>query len=173
MRILTTSLLVATLGLTACNSRVNPANWGRSSQPVSATQQTPGEVNPLIPEDNRQNLFGGLINPEVEYLGTPIDQVTQVVVESVPGGAIVRATGVASVQGVYEVQLTPSNIDAVAEDGVLTFRLEAVYPEGAVRGGPERLRTVNAGVRLTDNQLADTRVIRIEGRQNAQTTRRR
>lgn len=173
MRILTTSLLVATLGLTACNSRINPVNWGSGNQAVSTSQTAPEEINPLIPENPRRNILSSLTNPDVEYLGTPIEQVTEVVVESVPGGAILVATGVSSIQGIYDVRLTPSNIDAVAEDGVLTFRLEGIYPEGAPRGGPERLRAVNVGVKLTDNQLADTRVIRVEARQNAQTTRRR
>lgn len=172
MRILTTTFLVATLGLTACNTRINPANWGRGN-PGASTQPAPGEVNPLIPENPRGNVLRSVFNPEEVYLGTPIERVTQVVVEPVPGGAIVRARGVASIQDIYDVRLTPSNIDVVPEDGVLTFRLEGVYPRDATFGGPERLRTVNVGFRLTDNQLADTRVIRVEARTNAQTTNKR
>lgn len=173
MRILTTSLLVATLGLTACNSRINPVNWGRGTQSVPTSQTAPEEINPLIPENPRGNILTSLTNPEDVYLGIPIDQVTSVVIESVPGGAIVRATGVADYQGFYDVQLTPANIDVLPEDGVLTFRLEGIYPEEAVRGGPAQLRTVTVGVKLTDNQLAETNVIRVEARLNAQTTTRR
>jgi hypothetical protein len=177
MRILTTSLLVATMTLTACgavrDSRVNPLNWfGRSqSEPVQTT--APEEINPLIPKTERRGLFASTRDSVTVYLGTPIDQVSDVVIERIPGGAIVRATGVSDVLGLYEVRLTPTNEDDVAVDGVLTYRLEGVRPARVVRGGTERMRTVTAARRITDNQLARSRVIRVEGLRNAQTTTRR
>lgn len=173
MRIVTTSLLVATLALMACNSRVNPGNWGKSGQPLVVDQTEPEEINPLVPENPRTNILSSLTNPEEEYLGVPVDQISSVIVESMPGGAIIRVTGISDVQGLYDVRLTPANDDEEPVDGVLTYTLEGVYVEEAVRGGPEQLRTVVAGVRVTDNQLAEAKVIRVEGRLNTQSTSRR
>lgn len=178
MRILTISLLVATMTLTACgavrDSRINPLNWFGGSRSTPIPQETTAEVNPLIPQNRRGGLFSSARNAANQYLGTPIDQVSGLVIERVPGGGIVRATGVSDVLGIYDVRLTPVNEDEEAnEDGVLTYRLEGVRPARVVRGGTERQRTVTAGRRLTDNQLAKARVIRVEGRLNAQTTTRR
>jgi hypothetical protein len=178
MRILTTTLLVAIMTLAACgavrDSRVNPLNWfgGSRSEPIQRDAQQ--EVNPLIPQTDRVGLFANTRDAANAYLGTPIDQISELVIERVPGGAILRVTGVSEVLGIYDVRLTPTNVDDVADaDGVLTYRLEGVRPARVVRGGTEPQRTVTAGRHLTDNQLARAQVIRIEGRLNAQTTARR
>ncbi|MEO9575698.1 MAG: hypothetical protein ABJ263_06975 [Tateyamaria sp.] len=174
MRLLTTSVLIATLGLSACGeSRLNPVNWfgnGRS-QPVAQT--TTVETNPLIPTEERGNLFTVFGRRDVEYTGAPVDQVTELVIERVPGGAIVRAAGVASYDGPFGVQLTPVNEDAEPVDGVLTYRLEAERPRDAGRTTATQVRTVNAAVRLTDRDLAGVKTIRVEGVRNAQTSARR
>ncbi|MEO0401272.1 MAG: hypothetical protein AAF214_02750 [Pseudomonadota bacterium] len=178
MRLLTTSLLVATMTLTACgavrDSRINPFNWFGQSRSESVQRTPRAEVNPLIPEE-REGLFASIRNQgEEEYFGTPIDQVSGLVIERVPGGAIVRATAIADVDGVYDVQLTPPNDESVPdENGVLTYRFEGVHPEARSRNTTQRQRTLVAAQRLTDNQLADIRTIRVEGRRNAQSTRRR
>jgi len=178
MRILTISLLVATMTLTACGavreSRINPLNWFGGSRSTPIPQKTEAEINPLIPQTTRRGLFSSARDAAQVYLGTPIDQISGLVIERVPGGGIVRATGVSEVLGIYDVRLTPVNDEEeVDEDGVLTYRLEGVRPARVVRGGTDRQRTVTAGRRLTDNQLAKARVIRVEGRLNAQTTSRR
>jgi hypothetical protein len=77
------------------------------------------------------------------------------------------------VLGVYDVRLTKTNEDDVAEDGVLTYQLQGIRPARTTRGGTERTRTVVAARRLSASQLAGTRVIRVEGLRNAQTTARR
>lgn len=178
MRILTISLLVATMTLTACGavreSRVNPLNWFGGSRSTPVQQKTAEETNPLIPQTTRGGLFSSARDAAREYLGTPIDQVSGLVIERVPGGGIIRVTGISEVLGIYDVRLTPADDnEEVDEDGVLTYRLEGVRPARVVRGGTERQRTVTAARRLTDNQLAEARVIRVEGRLNAQTTSRR
>lgn len=186
MRILTIFFLVATLTLSACTpigeSRLNPFNWsggGGSGEvvgdavPASQTQTLNEEPNPLIPEQ-RTGVFRATLKSVNAYLGTPIDQVSALVIEPVPGGAILRATGITQVQGVYNLRLTPTNLDDVAdENGVLTYRIEGVRPARAVQGGPERLRTVMVARHLTDKQLEDARVIRVQARRNAQETTRR
>ena len=170
-------LLIAALTLSACaavrDSRVNPANWFGRSQSETRAPSTPKEVNPLIPTE-REGLFGRLgARQTTEYQGIPIDQVSGLVIERVPGGAIIRATAIADVDDVYDVQLTPANEDEEAEGGVLTYRFEGVHPRTATRRTTTRVRTFTAARRVTNNQLEGVRVIRVEGARNAQSTSRR
>ena len=164
-------LLAATLALGACatirDSRVNPFNWfGKSrSEAIVQTENT----NPLIPRS------GGLFSrpaKETVYLGRPFEQVTDLQVERVPGGAIIRATGLAARQGYYAVQLTPANEAEEPVDGVLTYRLEAVRPRFGTPVGAQPTREVVAARRVTDQQLAGVSRIRVEGQLNAQVARR-
>ena len=177
MRLLTTTLLVATLTVTACgtirDSRINPFNWFGRSQSEPIQRDTRAETNPLIPVNERGGLFRSVRDQVNLYNGSPVDQVSGLVIERVPGGALVRATGVASYDGPFNVQLTPATEDAVPVDGVLTYRLEAERPRDAGRATSTTVRTVTAAVRLTDKELSEVRVIRVEGVRNAQTTSRR
>ncbi|MEL6808510.1 MAG: hypothetical protein AAFO97_12075 [Pseudomonadota bacterium] len=174
MRLLTSTVLIATLGLSACGeSRLNPVNWFGNGRSQPLEQDEAVQTNPLIPADERGGIFSSFGRRDVEYTGTPVDQVTALVIEQVPGGAIVRATGVASYDGPFGVQLTPVNEDAEPVDGVLTYRLEAERPRDVGRTTSTQVRTVNAAVRLTDRDLADVRTIRVEGVRNAQISARR
>lgn len=172
MRKSISTLLVATLVLSACatvrDSRVNPLNWfGQSrSEPVEVVENT----NPLIPK--RGGLFARDRERAAAYQGRPFDQVSDLRVERVPGGAIVRATGLAERQGIYAVQLTPENEDLEPVDGVLTFRLEGVLPDRATRIGAVPTREVTAGFQLTDGDLRGVRTIRVEGARNVRSVRR-
>ncbi|WP_299147555.1 hypothetical protein [uncultured Tateyamaria sp.] len=179
MRLRTVSLFVALIALTACgavrDSRVNPFNWfGQSrSQPVQRSEE-PKEVNPLIPVDRGPGLFASLRRGNEEYFGTPIDQVSELVIERVPGGAIVRATAIADVDNVYDVRLIPANDDLEPdEDGVLVYQVEGVHPEDRRRTTTQRQRTFVVADRITDRKLADIRSIRVEGGRNAQSSARR
>ncbi|WP_386260101.1 hypothetical protein [Sulfitobacter aestuariivivens] len=93
-------------------------------------------------------------------------------VERIPGGAIVRATGLAARQGIYAVQLTPANDDEEPVNGVLTYRLEGVRPQQPTAVGAVPTREVIAARRLTDQQLRAVSQIRVEGQLNAQVARR-
>lgn len=174
MRKTLTIMLISTLTLAACgavrDSRVNPLNWfGQSrSVPVEATQVAP--VNPLIPR--RNGLFSNARAEAEAYNGKPFEQVTNLTVERIPGGAIIRATGLAARQGIYAVQLTPVNEDEEPVDGVLTYRLEGVRPARATPVGSVPTREVVAARQLTDQELSGVRQIRVEGQLNAQVTRR-
>ncbi len=167
-------LLISTLTLTACgtvrDSRINPFNWfGQSrSEAISTTKNT----NPLIPEKRGVSLFSGLREQEAEYIGRPFEQVTDLTIERVPGGAIIRATGLAARQGYYSVQLTPANDDELPVDGVLTYRLEGVRPDKNTNVGTVPTREVIAARRLTDQELNGVRSIRVEGQLNALVSRR-
>lgn len=172
MRISLCILLVASTTLGACglvrDSALNPGNWfGRStSEPV----QTAAVTNPLIPTST--GLFARRNAEEAVYLGRPFDEIVELRIERVQGGAIIRATGRAARQGLYEVQLTPANEEEAAVDGVLTYRLEGVEPGRATATGAAASREVTAARRVTDQQLAGVSSIRVEGLRNAQVVRR-
>ena len=173
MRLLTTSALIATLGLSACGeSRLNPANWFGNSRSQPIQQVNVEQTNPLIPETERGGLFRAF-RPSDEYFGIPVDQISDLVIEQVPGGAIVVATGISDYDRPFDVRLIPENDDSEPVDGVLTYRLEAVRLADAGRTTSTRVRTVTAAVRLTDRDLAGVNVIRVEGVRNAQTSSRR
>jgi hypothetical protein len=98
--------------------------------------------------------------------------VTDLTVERIPGGAIIRATGLAARQGIYAVQLTPENEAELPVDGVLTYRLEGIRPSKPTPIGSKPTREVTAARKLTDQQLAGVQRIRVEGQLNAQVARR-
>ena len=178
MRPILPALLVAILTLSACaavrDSRVNPLNWfgGARSEPVATTDPR-AATNPLIPERVRAPLISFSRNREVPYLGTPIDQVTGLVIERVQGGAIVRATGIAAQDGVSDIRLITESRDNAPVDGVLTFQLQGIHPAPPRRTLSQRVRTVTAATFLSTEDLAEINVIRVEGIRNAQATTRR
>jgi len=167
------ALLATTLILGACgfsDSRINPLNWFGRSQPAPVADQAE-PTNPLIPKS------GGLFsnrNPgeKEDYLGKPFEEITDLTIERVAGGAIIRATGLAARQGYYTVRLTPENEDELPVDGVLTYRLEGVRPAVATPVGTKPTRTVTAARKVTDQTLAGVRTIRVEGQLNARVARR-
>jgi len=105
MRISLSALLVASITLGACGATLNPGTWfGRStSEPITVVDDKP--VNPLIPQ--KTGIFARKAQNESFYAGQPFDEIIDLTVERVPGGAIIRATGRADRQGSYLVQLTP------------------------------------------------------------------
>ena len=172
--------LISTLVLSGCStirdSRANPFNWFGGTEEVAAGDVAatgdgrPGEANPLIPETS------GLLQSREErnqYRGTPIDAIAEVTLERVPGGVMIRATGLAATQGIYEARLTPENDDESPVDGVLSYRLEVLNNPYVRAQGPAATRQVTVARTLTDQELADTRIIRVKGVQNALETRRR
>lgn len=165
MRRVIPALLVATLTLSACggfrDSPVNPRNWfgGSKSGPV-----TPSAKDALIPPRS------ALARPEIGYQGTPVEQVAELSIERIPGGAMIRATGIANRQGAYDVRLVPQG---AADKGVLSYELQALYPRNATEQGAEASRRVIVALALTDQELDGVRNIRVIGRQNQQTSTRR
>lgn len=175
MRRLTLLCFLAILTLSACgtvrDSRLNPFNWFGGSREVVQTQADDARArNPLIP--TRVGLTQRRRIARETYTGSPVDTVTGLVVERIPGGAIIRATGQSRFIDVYDVQLTPADEDEVAVDGVLEYRLEARVPQRPTAGGTERQRTVAAARTVTDQQLRDIRRIRVSAQQNARETTR-
>lgn len=163
MRSTASTLLVCALFLSACSSNLNPVNWFGRNDP-DATLQSAEEDNPLIPEASP---FARA--PEV-YQGTTIDTVSDLTIERVPGGIIIRATGQSTVLGAFNAQLTPLEPDETPVDGVLTYLLQAEFFQ--VAAGSPATREVVVGRQLTDQELGDTRIIRVEAVRNALERRR-
>ncbi len=161
MRTPLAALLIATLILPGCGSRLNPFNWFGRGQ-VEAVQT--GTENPLIPQKSR------LKPKDIPYQGTLVDQITDLKVERSPGGAVVRVTAVAARQGAYEVRLAP----AFQQDAKGVFKLEllALQPARRTAQGTAASRTVTAAIDLTDQDLFGIRTIRVQGARNAATSRR-
>ncbi|MAQ82521.1 MAG: hypothetical protein CMH12_04740 [Maritimibacter sp.] len=129
-------------------SRLNPANWfGRSETTVSDTSN---------PYQDPRALIG---------------DVTELRLEKIPGGAIVRATGVATRQGYYDGELVPAN-NGMVVDGVLAFHFRVSPPLTATRVSTVRSREIIVGQFLSDQTLAQVRAIQVNGANNALVVRR-
>lgn len=166
-------LLAASLLLASCggwgDSRANPRNWFGNSRSAPAAVPAEGEVaNPLIPKKS------ALATRPDPVDGTElITNVTELRIERTPSGAIIYATGIASRQGAFDVELRP---DPVGEDGdqsVLSFTFRVAYPKDPTNVGNERSRTVVVARSLTSQDLQGIRLIRVAGVQNVRESRRR
>jgi hypothetical protein len=164
--------LVAMSALAGCGgyrqSRANPRNWfGRSQSRPRPTEAVPASTNPLIPE-REDTIFRR--NRERVYEGTPVDQITRLVIERTSDGAILRVEGVSLRQGAFDVRLV-SETENEPVNGVLEFRLMALQLEDQPQGS-ERARTVTAAVFLSNQTLERSEVIRVIGARNEQVSRR-
>ncbi|MCK0148575.1 hypothetical protein MWU54_00945 [Marivita sp. S6314] len=171
MRKSATLLILATVALTGCaainESRFNPLNWFGSSQPdPSAMNPADSETNPLIPA--RRISFFRNNQPEA-FEGRPIADVTELLIERRPGGAIIRATGQASRVGPYDVRLMANEADST--DDTLVLDLRALQQPGPRNTGP-RARQVTVAVWITDQDLRGIRTITVRGANNARSSRR-
>jgi hypothetical protein len=172
MRNLTSALLVSTLVLAGCgtvrDSRFNPFNWFGRAQ-VEPVQNA--EVNPLIPTGRTGIRLFNRQTVEVPA-GPLVAQVSDVTVERIAGGALIRATSVSDTVGAFDVRLEPVN-DGEPVDGVLSYELRAYTAPAGNVPMPERARSHTAAVRVSDSDLEGVRSIRVVAARNAATTSRR
>lgn len=164
--------LVAMSVLAGCGgyrrSRANPRNWfGRSTPRRRPAEPAPANTNPLIPQ--REDTIFRRRRDKV-YEGTPVDQVTRMVIERTSDGAIIRVEGVTLQQGAFDVRLV-SETDDKPVNGRLDYRLMAIQPEDQPQG-PERARTVLAAVFVSNQVLERSDEIRVIGARNEQISRR-
>ncbi|WP_375172932.1 hypothetical protein [Pseudooceanicola sp.] len=158
-------ILIAALVLTSCgrlrDTRLNPFNWfGRGeSRQIEAVENR----NPLIP---RRNVLSAR---EKDDLRQPIQQVTFLAIERNPSGAIIRAEGVTTYQGAYEVELRPVIDETVPED-TLRYALVAYQPRLGV--GTEASRRVVVARDLSNQELVTIRQIEVVAAANVMTARR-
>ncbi|MFW8636894.1 hypothetical protein [Cribrihabitans pelagius] len=160
--------LAAALVVSGCGlreSRVNPVNWFSGSEP--APQQHAADGNPLIPaERERSGLFS---RPDAEDNSQLVAEVTGLSIERTPGGAIIQATGLASRQGAFDVELRRAES---APEGVLAYELRAVLPGWRTRVGPPASRTLRAARTVSAETLAGIGTIRVTAAANARESRR-
>ncbi|MFY0680234.1 MAG: hypothetical protein JXR13_06635 [Thalassovita sp.] len=158
------ALLISTLVLAGCGqSRLNPLNWFGKSRQVEATQTAAGPINPLIPQRS------ALARREVGYQGQLVAEINTLAIEQVPGGAIVRASGLAHTEGAWDVRLEPLN-EGQPVDNTLTFEFRALPGSGAP--GTPRTRTLNVAAYVTEQDLSNVRNIQVVAAGNARISRR-
>jgi len=194
MRFTVVALILSSMVLSACgggirDSRLNPANWFGSSTSVkteTGTVRTADgqvqEVNPLIGRKNQSqrvaanrkkpNDSGSIFDwkKETIYTGTLIDQVIDLEVEPTATGAIVRAIGMTSRQGAFDVRLIALN-EGEPVDGVLSYEFLAMQPINTAQG-PAHTRRIQAAQPLTGPELEKVRAIRVIAKRNTRTSRR-
>jgi hypothetical protein len=128
-------------------SRFNPINWfGQSRTSETSAAQTQTAV-PLV------------------------NQIITLRAEKVPGGAIVRATGLPQRQGYFDGQLVAENGGKPVE-GVLSYRFTISAPYVQTASGPPRSREVVVGLFVSDQSLEGVRQIRVSAATNALVVRR-
>jgi hypothetical protein len=130
------------------------------------------DVNPLIPTGATIGLFARSRAASVLPDAPLAAQVSDLTVERVQGGALIRATAVSDAVGAFNVSLEPVD-NGVPVDGVLTYELRAFAPSAGSAPMPERARSHVAAVRVSDAGLAGVRVIRVQAERNAATVTRR
>lgn len=144
------------LVLSGCGFRqssLNPFNWFGSSKPaaaspaVTATAKTSAPVHELV------------------------QTVTALSVEQVPGGAIIRATGLPPTQGWWNAGLVAENGGKPVK-GVLTYRFEITPPATKTRVSTPQSREVTVARLVTDLDLQGVRQITVTGSANARSSRR-
>ncbi|PJE25704.1 hypothetical protein SAMN06297129_2515 [Pseudooceanicola antarcticus] len=159
-------LLIAALGVSGCgyvrDSRLNPFNWFGSaeSRELSAAEAA-AQDNPLIP---KRSAFAN--KPDAD-LRDRIAGLEGLVVERIPGGAIVRVTGISSSVRSFDVGLR----ELPGTPGVARYEMVTYLPEFPATG-PVQTRRYTAAVRLSDTELAQVRTIEVLSASNALTSRR-
>jgi hypothetical protein len=151
---------VALLGACASvrDSRLNPLNWfgGSAETRAVAAADTPAAADPRV----------------------PVAQVVALAVEPVPGGAIIRATGLPPTQGHWDVALVaePAGNGAAAADEraeELVYRLLVQPPPVPRPAGTPLSREVTAAVFVSSFRLEGVRRITVTGADNARSVSRR
>jgi hypothetical protein len=152
-RRLIAALAVASI-LGACasvrDSRINPLNWfGRSTEAQAVAAAAPQEA----------------ADPRL-----PLGQVTALAVEPVPGGAIIRATGLPTTQGHWDVSLVADPREEGSRELVYRFLVQPpLVPRPA---GTPISREVTAAVFASDFRLEGVSRITVTAAGNARSVNR-
>lgn len=141
-------LLVVSCGRIA-QSRLNPFNWFGRSERVETVAVAPEAVTP----DGRQL----------------VADVTALVIERNPGGAIVRATGLPPTQGFWEAELVSVPTE---EEGVALYEFRVFPPPTPKPVSTVQSREITVATYLSDIALAQVRQIVVQGANGAQSARR-
>lgn len=144
----TAGVLAACGGGSGVGSGLNPFKWFRKDREVTAEAVEVADPRALVAS------------------------VKSLKVDRMPGGAIIRAVGLAAVQGVYDAELVPLGGSETPDGGVLTYEFRVMPPRTVTSVGAERSREVLVGHFVSDQTLTGVRRITVIGQSNRRTTRR-
>ena len=100
-----------------------------------------------------------------------VQSVETVVVERLPGGVIIRATGLPPMQGWFDAQLVREG-GAAAGTGVAVYSFRARPPEEPTRVSTQQSRELIAATFLSDIELEGISSVRVLAASNARSVRR-
>lgn len=145
------TVLISTLLLTGCATKLNPFNWFKGSSEEKLVEQvTPGKV--------------------IDYRGL-VDQVISLQIEKTNGGAIIHAVGLPPSQGYWDAALVADN-DEEPIKGVLTYQFRIEQPYEFKRASTPTSREVVVGHFVSNIKLQGVSSIRVLGASNARSSRR-
>jgi hypothetical protein len=165
-------LLATSLFLTACGwreARLNPRNWFGKGQAVAV--ETVTGTNPLIPQKSALRRKNKPVDTSVA-----IAAITELRINQTPTGAIILATGIAARQGAFNAELLadePDGDDTDAISSVLSYTFRITYPGPLTATGTAHTRTISVAQSLSNLELRNIRLIRVQGAQNTIESRRR
>lgn len=143
------AVLIVTLVLSGCGeSRLNPFNWFGGSNKTEVVVVDDVEI----------------IDPR-----PLVTDVTALAIERMPGGAVVRATGVPPTQGYWAAELVERPVD---ENGVLIFDFRVAPPRSPELVSTVQSRTINVATYLSEKRLETIRTITVQGANSARSSRR-
>jgi hypothetical protein len=144
--------LTAVMLLQACgggfSSRLNPFNWFKRSAPTEVILVETGQTADLRPL---------------------VDRVISLNIDSYPGGAIVRATGLPPSQGWWDAELVARPVD---ENGVLVYDFHVFPPRTPTSAGIQQSREIAVAADLSTSELANVSQIVVQGANDARSARR-
>jgi hypothetical protein len=145
------AVLCLTLMLAGCggfkDSKLNPFNW------FGQSQETQKVALPERPKDQR----------------ALVETVLTMQVEEVPGGAIIRATGLTPTQGWWKADLVAQPVD---ENGRLVLEFRIFPPVETTRVNTPRSREVVVAEYMSNIKLGPVREVVVQGVSNARAARR-
>jgi len=162
-------LLTASLFLTACgwrDARINPLNWFGNSRAV--TVETGQKSNPLIP---RRSALRSRREPVDNSIA--IAAVTELRIDRTTTGAILLVTGIANRQGAFSAELRADDSNDDEGNDTLSYTFRVTYPNAPTTVGSEFSRTITVAQSLSNFELRNIRLIRINGVAGAIESRRR
>lgn len=147
-------VLASTVGLTACSGDNFITRGLRGKPPETLTPD--GGYGPRL--DDQRPL---------------IAQVTALQVDSTPGGAIIRATGLPDGVGYWDADLVPADPESDgANRSELRLEFRVRPPETPAPGGSVRSREVTVATFASTYDLTGINSITVVAAQNSRTTRR-
>tara|TARA_B100000780_G_scaffold172763_1_gene120987 strand:+ start:216 stop:749 length:534 start_codon:yes stop_codon:yes gene_type:complete len=160
------ALAITVLLLAGCAetpvTKASPKGW---LDALTKTAEVGETADALIPR--KQLKIFRLKAPAKDLADQPIDRIVQLVVDPVPGGVLITATGETAKTGSYNGQLT--TLDS-AVSSILEYQFDVFQPPGATPG-TGKLRRITIAKFLTEQNIVNISLIRVHGTNNVMTVR--